>query len=120
MSSSKYNGYLNMLAIGIYGVELTSLGTGFVSILKDHKLTIEMDWLYLLDVIKIFLITGYLILQCCWDPSITSTTFNTLMYIIIGVLSSSVIFATISLTMLDVLNNINDKDATNDYLIYIL
>ena len=120
MVDNIYNGYLNMLAVGIYGIELISLGTGLVSILRSHHTTDEMDLLYLLDVIKIFLITGYLIVRSCWNPADTSPSFNKIMYTAIIGTSVFVVLSTMGLTGLEVRRNLKDDNPNNDYLIYIL
>ncbi len=120
MASAQYKGYMNILAAGVYGAELLTLGTGFVTILRGHDVTEEMDWLYLLNVVKIFIISGYLLLQCCWRPVPEQNTCNRLVLGGMSFATLGSIIATIIVTIFEISRNVDDENENNDYLIYIV
>ena len=120
MASSNLHSYLNILSAGVYGAELLTLGTGFITILREHHVTEEMDWLYLLNIVKIFIISGYLMLQCCWLPNPEQKVCNRIVLGVMGFISFLAIAATILWTVLEVVRNANDSNENNDHLMYIV
>eukprot|EP00826_Nyctotherus_ovalis_P066915 TRINITY_DN9948_c0_g1_i4.p1 TRINITY_DN9948_c0_g1~~TRINITY_DN9948_c0_g1_i4.p1 ORF type:complete len:129 (-),score=22.50 TRINITY_DN9948_c0_g1_i4:130-516(-) len=91
-----------------------------ISIFRGHIVSEEMNLIYLLNILKIFVISGYLVIRCCWNPANTTPRFNKIMYgTVIGVTSIAIV-STILVTIFETIRNLKDNNPDNDYLVYIL
>ncbi len=118
--TSPLTGYLHILAVGVYSAELLTLGTGFVTILRHRNTTENMDYLYLMNIVKIFVITGFLIFQCGFSPKAARRTLNRALWTTISSVTLLVVGVSLYFTVREVLDNLQDETEANDYLAYIV
>jgi len=120
MSSKNVHVYLKIIGIVIIFSELFNLGTGFVTLVRGHHVEDEMDLLYLLNIVKIFAISGYISMQHCWKPTQDSHTCNMVVWISVAVINLGFIAGTIYGTEQEIARNMDDDSEENDYKIYLV
>lgn len=111
--------YLRVLASCIYVAECFSLGLGVLSIVNRFAISLAMDIWYLLDLLKIFALTGYIFMQCCFRPTAKHRTSNRIIWFFIILTSAILIGASIFVCIEEVVDIFGDITQENDTRAYV-